>query len=187
MLFFPIASAWVFFVSRPFVQFLPRYTIPALIYTLFGLKPFFLYNIAGWVAGIIGLSLFHLQHQVNTPYRVAKSRKSTIDAGLYGSTLLKIRWPFTIITLGIEFHHIHHASTRVPGYNLADCHNEGEALGLFKDVNRVGGYRAFVSMFHALFKGRTKFSHADHHDPDHELPSFVTFWPYSALSLYDQS
>ena len=187
MLFFPIASAWVFFISRPIIQFLPRYTVPAILYYLFGFKTFLLYNCAGWMAGIIGLALFHLQHQVNTPYRVSKDRKSMIDAGLYGSTLLAIRWPFTLMTLGIEFHHIHHASTRVPGYNLADCHAEGEALGLFKNINRVGGYRAFVSMFHALFKGNTKCSHADHHDPNHELPSFVTFWPYSALGLYDKS
>lgn len=187
ILFFPIASAWVFFISRPIIQFLPRYTVPAILYYVCGFKTFLLYNCAGWLAGIIGLALFHLQHQVNTPYRVSKDRKSMIDAGLYGSTLLAIRWPFTLITLGIEFHHIHHASTRVPGYNLADCHKEGESLGLFDGINRVGGHRAFVSMFHALFKGNTKCSHADHHDANHELPSFVTFWPYSALGLYDQS
>ena len=93
---------------------------------------------------------------MNTPYRVTSSRKSLIDAGLYGSTLLSIRWPFTLVTLGIEFHHIHHASVLVPSYHLARCHEEGERLRLFDGINRVGGYRAVMSLFHALFKGNIK-------------------------------
>mmetsp|Transcript_6903 Transcript_6903/g.13405 ORF Transcript_6903/g.13405 Transcript_6903/m.13405 type:complete len:385 (+) Transcript_6903:72-1226(+) len=189
LLFFPIASAWVFFISRPIIQFLPRYVVPIGFYFAFGLKVAFLYCVGGWMAGIVGLCLFHLQHQVNTPYRVSHDRKSLIDAGLYGSTLLAIRWPFTLITLGIEFHHIHHASVLVPSYHLAQCHAEGERLNLFGGINRVGGHRAVMSLFHALFKGNVKHSHADHHeyDAEHPPPSFATFWPYSALGLFDQS
>ena len=109
LLFFPIASAWVFFISRPLIQFFPRYAVPMSLCVSFGLRVAVLYCVGGWLAGIVGLALFHLQHQVNTPYRVTSERKSMIDAGIYGSTLLAIRWPFTLVTLGIEFHHIHHA------------------------------------------------------------------------------
>jgi len=189
LVFFPVASAWVFFISRPLVQFGSRYVVPICLYFAFGSRVSLLYCLAGLLAGIIGLALFHLQHQVNTPYRVSKERRSGVDAGLYGSTLLAIRWPFTLMTLGIEFHHIHHASVKVPGYHLAACHAEGEALNLFEGINRVGRWRAFVSMFHAVFAGSVKHSHADHHhyDENHPPPSFAAFWPYSALGLYDQT
>ena len=26
--------------------------------------------------------------------------------------------------MGIEFHHIHHLFTKIPGYNLKKCHNQ---------------------------------------------------------------
>ena len=82
--------------------------------------------LASWVGGLIGIQLFHLQHQCNTPYRVTPAVHSKWDAGMLGSTHLLVPFPLTLVTAAIEFHHIHHASTQVPSYHLAACHREGE-------------------------------------------------------------
>ena len=64
LLFFPIASAWVFFISRPLIQFAPRYAVPIGLWLGFGRRVTFLYCVGGWLAGIVGLCLFHLQVRV---------------------------------------------------------------------------------------------------------------------------
>ena len=200
IVFFPVASLWVFFIFDFRVNFMSVHAIPIAIGLVTNnFKSFFvLYTVAMWIAGTIGLAIFHLQHQVNTPYRVHSDKRSGVDAGLYGSTMLSIWFPFSLMTHGIEFHHIHHASTRVPGYHLAACHAEGEKLGLWGEINRVGGLRAFLSMFHTLFRGDVKVSPHEHHvrrpsvnkdgtkvkknqqeiKPEEDFPSFTTFWPY---------
>jgi len=181
LLFFPLASAWVFLLSRPVTQLRARFVVPAALYALCGGTTAGLYLVGGWLGGIVGLALFHLQHQCNTPYRTSHAAHSFIDAGMRGSTHLQVGFPLTLVTLGIEFHHIHHASTRVPCYHLSACHAEGEAQGLWDSagVNHVGPARALKSMFHTLFKGDLKVSDGDRD------PRFVSFWPYSALGLQD--
>jgi len=181
LVFFPFASAWVFLLSRPATQVQARFLVPAALYLLCGGKTAGLYLVGGWLGGIVGLALFHLQHQCNTPYRTTHAAHSFIDAGMHGSTLLEVGFPLSVMTLGIEFHHIHHASTRVPCYHLSACHAEGEAQGLWDSagVNHVGPARALKSMFHTLFKGDLKVSDGDRD------PRFVSFWPYSALGLQD--
>lgn len=103
---------------------------------------------------------------------------------MVGSTHLLVAWPLTLVTLGIEFHHIHHASTRVPCYNLAACHEEGMNLkgGDFwkrAGINQIGPRRAALSMFHTLFEdGKVE-------KEGTPMPRFTTFEPYKSLGLYD--
>lgn len=184
LFFFPFASAWVFFLARPLQQVQARWLLPSIIAVTFGMKTALLYLISGWLGGIGGLALFHLQHQCNTPYRTIHEEHSFIDAGMLGSTCIYVPFPLSLATLGIEFHHIHHASTRVSCYNLAACHAEGEQLGLWQKagVNYVSGVTAMKSMFHTLYEGNVKVNTLS---PSGEVkgPRFVSFWPYSALGL----
>ena len=182
-----ILSSWVFmifpFIKSPSDAFFNRLAFYVPCYCILGSRTALLFLIASWIGGMIGLQLFHLQHQCNSPYRVDHLKHSMWDAGMVGSTHLLVPWPLTLMTLGIEYHHIHHASTRVPCYNLAKCHDEGEKVfGLgwkLVGVNRVGITRAFFSSFHCLFED-TKV------DQDGKLPvRFVSFEPYQFLGLHD--
>jgi omega-6 fatty acid desaturase (delta-12 desaturase) len=75
-----------------------------------------------WFATVIGATLFHLQHSVNTPYRRRGEKWNFAEAALEGSTYLKIPIILQSFTNGIEYHHIHHLNTNVPSYQIRNCH-----------------------------------------------------------------
>jgi omega-6 fatty acid desaturase (delta-12 desaturase) len=188
---------WLFpFIKGPVETAINRLSFYAPLYALLGQKTTLLYLTSTWVGGIIGIQLFHLQHQCNTPYRVTPPIHSKWDAGMLGSTYLLMPWPLSFMTLGIEYHHIHHASTQVPCYNLAACHDEGTRWSHSKDVagksgskpnlweragvNVVGPKRAFLSLFHTLFEGDVKYE-----EEGKPLPRFTSFDIYKYLGLVD--
>jgi omega-6 fatty acid desaturase (delta-12 desaturase) len=74
------------------------------------------------LGGSFGVFLFHLQHTFPKCVRV-KGRDS-FENGYYGSSYLLLPEVLKIFTAGIEYHHIHHLSSRVPSYRLRDCHEE---------------------------------------------------------------
>lgn len=99
---------------------------------------------AGWwyllfpyIGGSAGVLLFHAQHGVNEGYRYTGKQWDFSRAALQGSTNL-------LVTLGIEYHHIHHFSVRVPSYKLRECH-ESAPSGMWEvsGVTDVGA-RGFV-------------------------------------------
>jgi len=187
-LLFPIIISFWGFIIFPFIKS-PLETIKVrsflyfVLYYLFNHKTLFLYILSTWIAGSIGVILFHLQHQCNSPYRVPHECHSTIDAGIQGSTYLIVPWPLKLMTLGIEYHHIHHVSTRVPCYELELCHRQGE-LYFGKDweklsVNKVNFKKAFLSLFHSLYDGpKVKFQ-------KDIILKFKSFEPYQSLGLHD--
>lgn len=195
-----LLSVWVFFLAPIFLARSWTGTTPASggalyvvllrscfllpVYLIGGGTAFFNFLVANWIGGIVGIQLFHLQHQCNQGvYRVSSDKVHMTDAGMHGSTFLYVPECLKWATLGIEYHHIHHASTRVPGYNIRACHEEGGQAGLWKraGVNNVGPKRAFLSLFHTLFwaeKLETK---------GKPSPYFTTFEPYKAMGLWDDS
>ena len=48
-------------------------------------------------------------------------------------------------TLGIEYHHIHHLYTKVPGYRLRECH-ESAPEGLWEGIH----YMTYPDQWHSL-------------------------------------
>jgi omega-6 fatty acid desaturase (delta-12 desaturase) len=73
------------------------------------------------IASSIGVFMFHLQHTF--PECVRVKGKDFFENGFYGSSFLQVpRW-MRIFTAGIEYHHIHHLSSRVPSYRLRACHD----------------------------------------------------------------
>ena len=190
---------WLFpFIKSPLETSVNRLSFYVPLYCILGERTTLLYMTSTFFGGVIGIQLFHLQHQCNTPYRVAPPVHSKWDAGMLGSTHLLVPYPLTLMTLGIEFHHIHHASTQVPCYNLASCHNEGVSYkgkgakpdqngvyqGLWEraGVNVVGPKRAFLSLFHTLFEGDVKYEEAGK-----PMPRFCSFDIYQYLGFVDNT
>jgi len=99
---------------------------------------YFVYRFAYYLTGVgfygyflglstgatFGMILFHMQHSFNPGY-VVKTKWNLRNSALIGSSLLTIPWWMKSWTMGIEYHHIHHYSTLVPGYYLQQCHEEG--------------------------------------------------------------
>ncbi|NDA89593.1 MAG: hypothetical protein EBY20_01570 [Alphaproteobacteria bacterium] len=81
------------------------------------------YNIAFYFTCVIGFILFHNQHTFNPAYIKNNSEWTLRESGLEGSSFIMIpRW-LKYFTMGIEYHHIHHCMTRIPGYNLQECND----------------------------------------------------------------
>jgi len=80
--------------------------------------------LASAIAGSIGTLLFFNQHTYNTPYIVDNNEWTMSESGLKGSSFIQIPWYLKYFTGGIEYHHIHHYTTTVPGYNLRSLHEE---------------------------------------------------------------
>ena len=76
-------------------------------------------------SGSFGVFLFHLQHTF--PECVRVKGRDAFENGYYGSSFLVLPEAIKIFTAGIEYHHIHHLSARVPSYRLRACHEEAPA------------------------------------------------------------
>ena len=126
------------------------------------------------------------KHSFTPCYWVLNNEKNTTTTTKAKSKTLTPRislLSLPLTTRRTEFHHIHHASTRVPCYFLSRCHDEGESRfgkGWSRaGVNRVGVVRAFKSFFHSLF-------HSNKVEKEGEpIPKFVSFEPYQSLGLHD--
>ena len=63
--------------------------------------------------------------------------------------MLQIPWFLKWATFGIEYHHIHHLTPRIPSYNLQRCHEDNE--NLFHKITKVDYLQALKSLFHTLY------------------------------------
>ncbi|QOY36752.1 fatty acid desaturase [Anaerobacillus isosaccharinicus] len=77
-----------------------------------------------FVAGLLGIWLFYVQHQFEDSYFENEEEWSYIQAAVEGSSYYKLPKVLQWITGNIGFHHVHHLSPRVPNYNLEKVHNE---------------------------------------------------------------
>merc|ERR1711920_1002832 len=126
---------------------------------------------ACWVALLLAGFLFHLQHQVNPGYWKDTSNGYDHDeACLRGCSYLLVPWWLKWVTLGIEYHHIHHLSIRVPCYELQNCHESCDPQWL-EGVAEVSMLKAMLSCFHSMW--------------DVETERFVSFGSYRVLGLQD--
>ena len=103
---------------------------------------------------VYGITLFHCQHTFNPGY-VVESNWSKELASLRGTSILLIPWWLKWFTMGIEYHHIHHLNSRVPGYNLRRCH-EGADAKFWQSVPRLGGKDMLRSLTYTLWDEELK-------------------------------
>ena len=97
----------------------------SLLYKLHGGIFLYHYMISNYISGIIGIMLFHMQHVFNPSY-VQRENWKFVDSALKGSSYIHIPIIFRWFTMGIQYHHVHHYNTSIPGYNLGKCHNNEE-------------------------------------------------------------
>jgi fatty acid desaturase len=66
-----------------------------------------------------------MQHAYENGYVVlpGDGKWNRRGAAIQGSSFLVIPWYLKWVTLGIEYHHIHHLTAVVPGYRLQECHD----------------------------------------------------------------
>ena len=76
-----------------------------------------------FVAGLLGIWLFYVQHQFEDSYFENEDEWSYVKAAVDGSSYYKLPKLLQWITGNIGFHHVHHLSPKVPNYNLEKAHN----------------------------------------------------------------
>lgn len=95
-----------------------NYLIPQLIITI--------------LASTAGVWLFYVQHQFEDTYWEHSENWDFTAAGIEGSSFYKLPKVLQWFSGNIGFHHIHHLSSKIPNYNLEECHNSDP---LFRDVD----------------------------------------------------
>ena len=76
------------------------------------------------LAGAVGIWMFYVQHQFEDVYWERKEDWSYAEAGLRGSSYLKLPRLLQFVTGNIGLHHVHHLCARIPNYNLQRAHDE---------------------------------------------------------------
>lgn len=134
--------------------------IIGLLYAMreFGILPHYL--VAAYIGAIIDFLLFFNQHTYNPCYVVRDDKWTQRDSGLRGSSFIQIPERLKYFTMGIEYHHIHHMNSRIPGYNLRGFHEEVEKSGdnkLFAAVVKLDMSDCFHNLWLSMYdedKGR---------------------------------
>ena len=128
LFFFTIAPSLLFFIYYRFVRgsMIANIGITVMYIMLYYFGSWnlvSLHAISMMFASSTGFFLFHTQHSYNPSYVTPLSGKyDRFDASIIGSSLLPIPAPLNWFTYGIEYHHIHHLTTAIPGYNLQKAH-----------------------------------------------------------------
>jgi omega-6 fatty acid desaturase (delta-12 desaturase) len=161
--FFTFVPSYQFLVSYRWSRWFEWHShVPSVYlivhyYVLYRLDPTLaLLDFIGLCAGTTyGFLLFHWQHEVNSAYWVDTEKYNLKDASLLGCTYLLVPELAKWSTLGIEYHHIHHLSTKVPCYNLRACHEEAPPA-FWSMVTIVDGKKAFAGAFNSMWNVKTQ-------------------------------
>jgi omega-6 fatty acid desaturase (delta-12 desaturase) len=95
-----------------------------------------------WLGGMAGVFMFYVQHQFEDAYWENGEAWSYDDAGLRGSSYIKLPQPFQFFTGNIGLHHVHHLSARIPNYNLQDAHDANPVFQSVPTLTFWGGIKA---------------------------------------------
>ena len=81
-----------------------------------------------FIAGILGIWLFYVQHQFEDSYFEDESEWDYVKAAIDGSSYYKLPKVLQWVTGNIGYHHVHHLSPRIPNYNLEKVHESTPPL-----------------------------------------------------------
>lgn len=86
---------------------------------VFGVVPYLAVQLpVMFVAGIVGVWLFYVQHQFDPGYWARDGQWDKYDAAVHGSSYYKLPTVLRWITGNIGIHHVHHLRPRIPNYRL---------------------------------------------------------------------
>lgn len=112
------------------------------------------------LATLTGVWLFYVQHQFEDTYWRHDGSWNFHEAAVHGSSYYDLPQPLRWLTADIGIHHVHHLSSRIPNYRLAEClrdHPEMRNVGRLtlrsslrclrlalwdEDAERLVGFRA---------------------------------------------
>jgi omega-6 fatty acid desaturase (delta-12 desaturase) len=106
------------------------------------------------MAGAVGVWLFYVQHQFEDVYWRRSEDWSYFDAGLHGSSYLKLPRLLRFFTGNIGLHHVHHLNARIPNYKLQRAHNEHVFLHEAPTLSLWDGLRAVRFKLYDEERGR---------------------------------
>lgn len=78
--------------------------------------------------GVIAFWFFYVQHQHEETYMRWNKNWDYLLASIKGASYYKLPRVFNWLTGSIGYHHIHHLSSRIPNYNLAQCAKDNPIL-----------------------------------------------------------
>ncbi|MEK4300312.1 fatty acid desaturase [Oceanobacillus sp. FSL W8-0428] len=81
-----------------------------------------------YIAGVLGIWLFYVQHQFEDSYFENESEWDYVKAAVDGSSYYKLPKWLEWMTGSIGYHHVHHLAPKVPNYNLEQAHRETPPL-----------------------------------------------------------
>jgi acyl-lipid omega-6 desaturase (Delta-12 desaturase) len=87
------------------------------------------------LASFAGVWLFYVQHQFEQTYWRRDGDWDFHEAAILGSSHYHLPQPLRWLTADIGIHHIHHLSSRIPNYRLAECLAENAELQ--RSVRRI--------------------------------------------------
>ena len=91
---------------------------------------------------IVGVWLFSLQHHFAGTHWARHVQWDPVDGALRGSSFLRSPRLLQWVTGNIGFHHVHHASPRVPNYRLEACHGVHPGFTVASVLTLADGLRA---------------------------------------------
>ena len=118
------SSLFIIFINHIFNNIGSFY----LLLTMYRNNILFHYLFSSYIGFLINFLLFFNQHTFNPCYVVGNKEWTQRNSGLLGSSFIQIPIYLKYFTMGIEYHHVHHTNSKIPGYNLQKYHEEGYAL-----------------------------------------------------------
>jgi acyl-lipid omega-6 desaturase (Delta-12 desaturase) len=95
-----------------------------------------------WLAGAAGVFLFYVQHQFEDAYWQNAGDWTYAEAGLRGSSYLRLPKVLQFFTGNIGLHHVHHLNARIPNYNLQAAHDANPIFQSVPTLSLWDGLRA---------------------------------------------
>lgn len=93
-----------------------------------------------YLASVVGVWLFFIQHQFPGVYWVRDSEWDQIKASFLGSSFYDLPPVLRWFTGNIGYHHIHHLDPRIPNYMLQECAESTEEAQVVKPISLRRGF-----------------------------------------------
>ena len=160
--FFLLAPIYIYWLNR-IIQcewvYIIKYVLwLTILYKVGNGKLLISFLIAQYLGGVLGLIVFHLQHQVNDGYWKHIDNEDPVaraNADLSGSTVLTIPWFLEYFSNGIEYHNIHHIDPGIPSYHMKRTYYELVNRGLLVE-DKVGYWKGWTSLWNTLYDEKTE-------------------------------
>lgn len=93
------------------------------------------------LSALAGVWLFYVQHQFETTYWRHDGAWDFHEAAVHGSSFYDLPQPLRWLTADIGIHHIHHLSSRIPNYRLAECLHDNPEMRNVGRLTLLGSLR----------------------------------------------